>query len=39
MALLGGLGIGINEFLNKKLKESRELTNSVLEKFNTNEQH
>lgn len=35
MALLGGLGIGINEFLNKKLKESRELTNSLLEKFLT----
>lgn len=32
-AVLGGSGFLVNEFLNKKLREAREITNTVLEKF------
>lgn len=35
LAITGGIGITINELLNKKLRESREITNLTLEKFLT----
>ena len=35
LALTGGFGIALNEFLNKKLNESRAITNLTLEKFLT----
>lgn len=35
LAITGGIGITINELLNKKLRESREITNLTLDKFLT----
>ena len=35
MAITGGVGIAVNELLNKKLKESRDITNLTLDKFLT----
>ena len=35
LAITGGVGIAVNELLNKKLKESRDITNLTLDKFLT----